>query len=111
MLGHFIDEMQGVYFSLSDWSLKKKFVGFPPSAQDFLQYIKCTFKRSLRLFRFKILKFVPFLIKNPQNISKICKKGTHSEILNLNNRRLMRLKVHVILQKSLVLTGKTLQKD
>ena len=38
-------------------------------------YIRCIFKRpSLRLFRFKILQFVPFWIKNPQNRSKICKK-------------------------------------
>ena len=34
------------------------------------------------------------------------KKGTNCAILNLNNRRLRRLKVHVILQKSLVLMGK-----
>ena len=38
-------------------------------------------------------------------------KGTNCEILNLNNRRLGLLKVHVIQQKSLVLMGKTLQKN
>ena len=33
-------------------------------------------------------EFVPFLIKNPQNLSKICIKGTNCEILDLNSRRL-----------------------
>ena len=38
--------------------------------------VKCTFKRtSIRLFRFKISESVPFLIKNPQNLLKICKRG------------------------------------
>ena len=54
---------------------------------------------SLRLFRFKIAQCVPLWIKNPQKLSKICKKGTNCEILNQNNRRLERLKVHVIFQK------------
>ena len=59
-------------------------------------YITCTLKRScLRLFRFRISQFVPFLIRNPQNLSKICKKGTNC-VLYQNNRRLLRLKVHVI---------------
>ena len=43
-----------------------------------------TFKGpSLQLFRFKISQFVIFLIKNPQNLFKICKKGTNCKILNL----------------------------
>ena len=87
----------------------KLFVGFPPSV--LFCYITCTFKRiSHRLFRFKISQCVPFLIKNPQNISKISKKGTNCEILNLNNRRPVRLKVHVKEQKGLVVMGETLQK-
>ena len=53
--------------------------------------ITCTFNRmSLRLSRFKISQCVPFLIKNPQSLSKICKKGKNCEILNLNNQRLVR---------------------
>ena len=36
--------------------------GFPPSVQDFYLFIKCNFKHpSLRLFRFQIDQFVPFL--------------------------------------------------
>ena len=35
----------------------------------------------------------------------LIKKGTNCEILNLNNRRLVRLKVHIIKQKSLVMMG------
>ena len=70
-----------------------------------------TFKRkSLRLFRFKISQSVPFLIKNQQNLPKICKKGTNCEILNLNNERLGRLKVHVIKQKSLTDGGNPTKK-
>ena len=48
-----------------------------------------------------IAQFVPFglCIKNPQNLSKVCKKGTNREILSLNNRRLGRLKEHFIQQK------------
>ena len=34
-----------------------------------------------------------------------CEKGQNISILNLNNRRLRRLKVHVINQKRLVLMG------
>ena len=46
--------------------------------QLFFCYITCTFKRtSLLLFRFKISQCVPFWIKNLQNLSKICKKGTN----------------------------------
>ena len=58
------------------------FVGFPPSVQDFF-FCKMTytFKRpSLQLFRFQTAQFVPFWIKNPQNLSKICKKGSNCEI-------------------------------
>ena len=51
----------------------------------------------------------PLFYLNPQNLSKICKKGTDCEILNQNNRRLGGLKVHVIQQYSLVLMGETLQ--
>ena len=59
----------------------KFFVGFPPSVQDYY-YITCTFEcTSLRLFRFT--QFVPFWIKNSQNLSIICEKGTNCEILNL----------------------------
>ena len=59
--------------------------------------ITCTFKStSLRLFRFKISQIVLFRIKIPQNLSKICIKGTNCDILNLNYRRLGRLKVHAI---------------
>ena len=77
------------------------FLELPPSVQ------KCPFLYmylyTLRVFIFKISQFVPFLIKNPQNQSKIFKKGTNCEILNLNNRRLRPLKVHVIWQKNLLL--------
>ena len=41
---------------------------------------------------------------------KIRQKGTNYEILKLNNRRLGRLKIHFIYQKSLVLMGETLLK-
>ena len=75
------------------------FVGFSPSVQDFFCYITCP-----------ISQFVPFSIKNPRNLSKICKKGTNCENLNLNNRKLGRLNVHVISQKSHVQMGDTLQK-
>ena len=40
----------------------------------------------------------------------LMQKGTNCEILNLNNKRLWHLKVHVIQQKSPVLMGETLQK-
>ena len=78
---------------------------YPISTRLFC-YVTRTFKRmSLRLFRFKISQFVPFWIKNPQNPLKICKNGTNCEILILCNRRLARLKVHVVEQKSLLLMG------
>ena len=63
----------------------KKIVGFPPSVKDFFCKITCTFKRPrFQLFRFKIAQCVPFWFKNPRNLSKISKKGTNREILNLN---------------------------
>ena len=66
------------------------------SRQDFF-HITCTFKRaSLRILDLKFHKVSPFLIKNPQNLSKIFQKRTHCEILNLNNQILGRLKVNVI---------------
>ena len=68
------------------------FVGFPPSMQDF--FVKHV-PLNARVSGYLDLKS-NFLIKNPQNLSKICKKGTHCEILNLNNRRLGRLMVYVI---------------
>ena len=72
------------------------FVGFPTFC-----YITWTFKRtSLSLFRFKISQCAPFLIKNRQSLSKICKKGTNREILNLN---IQRLGTCYITKKSLVL--------
>ena len=56
-----------------------------------------TFKRtSLRLFRFKISQCVPFLHIFDWFCGFLIKKGTHCEILNLDNRRLVLLKVHVI---------------
>ena len=67
------------------------FVGFFPSVQDFFVCYKCTFKRSLRLFRFKISQFVPFLHFFDRFCGFLIKQGTHCEILNLNNRRLVRL--------------------
>ena len=45
---------------------------------------------------FKVTGHSKLFIKNLQNLSKIWKKGTICEILNLNNRRLRRLKVRVI---------------
>ena len=85
-----------LYVKVTGHSKIKKFVGFPPSKR-LVCYITYTFKRtSLRLFKFNISQCVPFWNKNPQNLSKICKKGTNCEILNLNSRRLGRLKVHVI---------------
>jgi len=81
------------------------FVGCPPSVQDL--FLLCTFKRpSLRLLIFEIAQFVPFWIENPQNLSNICKVGTNCKILNLNNRRLGRLKVHDIKKKVLHWWGK-----
>ena len=48
----------------------------------FLCEITYAFKRpSLQLFKFKISQFVPFWIKNPQNLSKICKNWPNREIL------------------------------
>ena len=57
------------------------FVGFPHQYKTFFCYITCTFKRTrLRLFRLKISQCIPFRIKNLQNLSKTCKKGTNCEI-------------------------------
>ena len=70
------------------------FVGFPHQYKTFFCYITCTFKRtSLLLFRFKISQCIPFWVKNLQNLSKTCKKGTNCEILILNYRRHGRLKL------------------
>ena len=86
--------------------------GVSPISTRLFCYITCSFKRtSLRLFRFEIAQFFPFWIENPQNLSEMCKKGSNCQILNQNNRRLGRLKVHVIKQQSLVLMGETLQKN
>ena len=41
----------------------------------------------------------------------LIKKGAYCEILNLINRRLVRLKVHIIYQKILALMGETLEKN
>ena len=54
----------------------------------------------LWLFRFEISLFVPFWIKNPQNLSNICKKGTNCEIFKSKLFETRALKVHVIQQKS-----------
>ena len=69
-------------------------------------YVACTFKStSDRLFKLKISQCVSFLMKNQQNLLKICKKGTNCEIFNLDNQRLRCLKVQVMHQKSHVHMG------
>ena len=95
-LFHFI-----VFLCTLKWQVTQKFhlfEGFPPSVQEFFVcQITCTFKRlSPRLFWFKITQCVPFLHIFERFCGFLIKKGTHCEILNLNNRRLGRLKVHVI---------------
>ena len=62
------------------WLVTQKFEFFwrvyPISTILFCWFITCTVKRpSLRLFRFNNDQIVPFCIKNPQYLSKICKKG------------------------------------
>ena len=60
-------------------------------------YITFTFKRpSLQLFRFKCSQLIHFLRIFDSFCGLLIKEGTNSEILNLNNQRLMILKVHVI---------------
>ena len=49
----------------------------------------------------KFRNFVPFLHIFDRFCGFLNKKGKNCEILNLNNWRLVRLKVHVIQQKSL----------
>jgi len=49
--------------------------------------------------------FFPFLHIFDRFCGFLIEKGTNCAILNLNNRRLGHLKVHVILQTSLVLKG------
>ena len=67
-----------------------------PISKRLFCYITYTFKRpSLRLFRFKISQSVPFLHIFDRFCGFLIKKGTKCEILNLNNRRLVRLKVHI----------------
>ena len=85
-------------------------IKFFSSVQDFFVIYSCNFKSpSIRIFRFKFSQFVPFLHVFDGFWGFSIKKGTHCEILNLKNWRLVRLKVHVIKQKSLVLMGETLQ--
>ena len=97
------------YIYFFDWSLKNViFCRVSPISTRLFCYITCTFKRpSLRLLRFKISQFVPFLHKFDRFCGVLIKKRAN---LNLSNRRLVRLKVHVMLQKSLVLMRETLQK-
>ena len=80
------------------WSLKNLIFlsDFPHQyLQDF--FVTCIFKRlSLRLFRFKISQFVPYLHIFDRFCGFLIKKGTNSEIFNLNNQRLVRFKVHVV---------------
>ena len=101
-------------------SLSKGFVDPPPMGTIYMKRPLCTQKSrilkvtghskilifcrvspvrvSTRLFFCYIthFKMCPlFDKKNPQNLSQICQKGTNCEILNLNNWRLGRLKVHV----------------
>ena len=103
----------GSILNILKWLVTQKsnfVVGFPPSVQDFFCYITLTFKRTSYL-DLKFHNLSPFWLEIPQNLSKIFKKGTNCEILYLINRRLGRLKVHVIKQKSLVLMGETLQQN
>ena len=59
-------------------------------------YVTCTFKRtSLRLFRFKISQFVPFLHICYRFWGFLIQNGTNDETWNLNNRRLVCF-VHVM---------------
>ena len=75
---------------------QKKIVEFPPSVQDFLviKHVPLNARVSGYL-DFKFHNF-PLLIKNTQNLLKVCKKGTNCEILSLNSRRLGNLKLYVI---------------
>ena len=57
-------------------------------------YITCTFK-CLLLFIFEISQFVPFFHIFDRFCGFKIKKGTHCEVLNLNKRILVRLKVHI----------------
>ena len=71
-----------------------------PISTGLFCYITCTFKRSsLRLFRFKISQLVPFLHIFDGFCGFLIQRGTHCEIFNLNNRRLVRLKVRVNTKK------------
>ena len=89
------------------WLVTQKFDFFcrvSPISTRLFWNITCTFKRpSLRLFRFKIWQFVPFFHRF---CGFLFKRGTNCEILNLNNRRLVLLKVYVKLQKVLYWLGK-----
>ena len=83
-------------FKVTGWFLKNLilFLGFPPSVQDFF-----VIKQGLLNARVSgnlDLKFVPFLHIFDGFCGFLIQKGTNCEILNLNNRRLGRLKVHII---------------
>ena len=81
---------------VTDHSKIKFFCRVSPISTSFFCFITCTFKcTSLRLFRFKISQFVPFCKKKSVKSIENMQKGTNCENLNLKNRRLVRLKVHM----------------
>ena len=86
----------------------KKFCRVFPISSRLFCYLTCIFKRpSLLLFRFKISHLSPY----GGFLGDFMQNGINCEILNLNNRRLGRLKIHkCYIKKSLVLMGETLQK-
>ena len=81
-----------------------------PSQQDFSFFQNLEFSRSNNMY-IGVSGYLDLKFHNLHIFDRFCgfliQKGTHCEILHLNNRRLMRLKVHVI-KKSLVLMGETL---
>ena len=84
-------------FKMTGHSKIKLFCRVFPVITRLFCYITCTFKRpSLRLFWLQISQFVPFLHIFDKFCGFLIRKGTNCAILNINNRRLRRLKVHVI---------------
>ena len=81
---------------------------YPINTRLFFWFITCTFKRRVSsYFDLELINLSLFAWKH----LKIRQKGSNWSILNLNDRRLGRLKVNIINQKSLVLMEETLQKN
>ena len=83
-------------------------IHFHPSVQDFFAIKNVSLNaRVSGYLDFKFNNLSPF----GGFLGVFMQKGANCEVLNLNNRRLGRLKIPVILQKSLLLMGETLQKN